>query len=168
MPRTKLHSGKFLRIHVGTFFCFSRFSSPEFVKFAKYSVRKAKSFKVGIYVSGHDERCLCGLITKAWVLGNLHGISPNVHNGGRANFKSAARSDRILSIPQKQKTLKPLEIGSPRLLPNPTKDSLAKDKNTTRFVPSCRLDRLFVIETVSFLSSSVVNLYLQWQDLSIF
>ena len=94
-------------------------------------------------------------------MGNLHGISPNVHNGGRANFKSAARSDRILSIPQKQKTLKPLEIGSPRLLPNPTKDSLAKDKNTTRFVLSCRLDRLFVIDTVSFLSSSVVNLYLQ-------
>ena len=101
-------------------------------------------------------------------MGNLHGISPSVHNGGRANFKSAARSDLILSIPQKQKTLNPLDIGSPKLLPNPTKDSLAKDKNTTRFVLSCRLDRLFVIDTVSFLSSSVVNLYLQWQDLSIF
>ena len=118
-------------------------------------MRRDKLFKVGMFESGHEGGCPWGLIIKACVLSNLHGISLKVHSGGREICKSDAKSVLMLSIPQKQKTLNPLEIGSPMLLPNPTKDSLMSDKNTILLVLSYILMRLFVIAIASFLSSSV-------------
>jgi len=118
-------------------------------------VSRDKVFRVGMLESEHEGGCPWGLIIKACVLSSLHGISLKVHSGGREIFKSDAKSVLMLSIPQKQKTLNPLEIGSPILLPNPTKDSPINDKNTILLVLSYILIRLFVIAIASFLSSSV-------------
>ena len=65
-----------------------------------------KVFRVGMLESEHEGGCPWGLIIKACVLSNLHGISLKVHSGGREIFKSDAKSVLMLSIPQKQKTLK--------------------------------------------------------------